>query len=89
MEFLKQYWFIIIAIFSMSVAVGQSLNKIETLEQAVKSNAQTQAEVAEIKLNQERIDERTRNIVETQSRQERTLDSINNMLIQQSQRKIK
>ena len=64
---LKQYWFLIVALVSMSVAWGESYNKINNLEDAVKSNAQTQSEVSDMKAKAAAVDERTKNMQETQN----------------------
>lgn len=65
-DFLKKYWFIIIAVVAMSAAWGQTQNKVSTLEDAVKSNADTQSQVSELQAKQAAIDERTKAIQDTQ-----------------------
>jgi len=65
-SWLGQYWFLIVALFSVSVAWGQTTLKVQTLEEAVKSNAATQSQVSELKANQERIDERTKAMISNQ-----------------------
>lgn len=65
-DFLKKYWFIITAVVTMSTAWGATSNRITTLEEAVKSNADTQAQVSQLQANQAAIDERTKAIQDTQ-----------------------
>jgi Flp pilus assembly protein TadG len=68
LEWLKTYWFIIIALFAGSVAWGQTINKVQTLEDAVKSNAEVHAQVNTLQAGQERLDERTKAMIEAQSK---------------------
>ena len=50
----------------MSTAWGATQNKVNNLEDAVKSNASTQAQVPELQAKQAAIDERTKAIQQTQ-----------------------
>ena len=65
-EFLKKYWFIITAVVAMSAAWGETRTKVITLEDAVKTNAATQADVSDLKANAAAIDERTKAMQKTQ-----------------------
>ena len=49
LTYIKTYWFLIVAFFTMSVAWGQSQLKIQTLEEAVKQTATTQQQVQTLK----------------------------------------
>ena len=71
-EFLKKYWFLITALVAMSVAWGETANKITTLGDAVKSNAQTQSEVSDLKAKSAAVDERTKNMQDTQEAMQQT-----------------
>jgi len=69
LDWLKTYWFIVIALFAGSVAWGQTVTKVQTLEEAVKSNADTQAQVKV-------LDERTKDMKEEQKYQRQLLEQI-------------
>ena len=63
---MKKYWFIITTVVACSVAWGQTTNKVNTLEEAVKSNSEVHQQITDLKANQERLDERTRSIQKNQ-----------------------
>lgn len=71
---LKSHWFLILALVSMTSAFAESRIKIQTLEDAVKSNASTQKEVVDLKTQTARVDERTKAMLESQARQERMIE---------------
>lgn len=73
---LKNYWFLIIALATLSAAWGESQIKILDLETAVKQNATTQSEVSDLKAKTAVINERTKSIKETVERQERLLEKL-------------
>lgn len=66
---MKTYWFIIVALFTGSVAWGQTTLKIQTLEEAVKVTAETQTQVKV-------LDERTQSIKDEQRYQRELLEQI-------------
>lgn len=76
LTYLKTYWFLIVAFFTMSVAWGQSQLKIQTLEEAVKETATTQQQVQALKEQVARTDERTQLMLDSQIRQERLIENI-------------
>lgn len=78
---LKNYWFLIIALVTLSGAWAQSQVKIQSLEEAVKQNITTQQEVTKLTSQFERFDERTKLfdertkfLQESQIRQERMIE---------------
>lgn len=73
---LKNYWFLIAALATLSAAWGSSQVKIQSLEEAVKQNSATQEEVVKLRAQSERIDERTKSIMESQARQERLIEAM-------------
>lgn len=77
-EWLKQYWFLLTALFAMGGAWGQAQYKIQTLEDAVKSNAEVRKEVDTLKSQSARIDERSLAIQQSQERQERMIEMLLN-----------
>lgn len=79
---LKNYWFLAAAIVTVSVAWGQAQTKIQSLEEAIKENANTRTEVVQLRSQMDRAEERTKAIVESQARQERMIE----MLLTTSQR---
>lgn len=85
LEWLKQHWFLLVAILSAGIAWGQTQSKIITLEDAVKENAVTQQKVQTIEKQSERIDERTKAMMESQARQERLIE----MMLQEQRKATK
>lgn len=73
---LKNYWFLIIALVTLSGAWAQSQVKIQTLEEAVKQNVTTQQEVIKLTSQFERFDERTKFLQDSQIRQERMIEML-------------
>jgi len=71
-EFLKKYWFLITTLVTMSAAWGENSNKINNLEDAVKANAATQVEVIDLKTKAAAVDERTKNMQNTQDAMQQT-----------------
>lgn len=71
-EFLKKYWFLITTLVTMSAAWGENTNKINNLEDAVKANAATQVEVIDLKTKAAAVDERTKNMQNTQDAMQQT-----------------
>lgn len=69
LDWLKTYWFIVVALFAGSVAWGQTVTKVQTLEEAVKANAETQSQVKV-------LDERTKDMKEEQKYQRQLLEQI-------------
>lgn len=65
-DLLKKWWFIITAIIGLSTAWGANTVKINNLEDAVKSNAATQAEVSDLRAKSSAVEERTKAIQSTQ-----------------------
>lgn len=65
-EWLSKYWFLIIALSAGSIAWGQTTLKVQTLEDAVKSNAETTSQVHKLQSSQERLDERTKAMIKAQ-----------------------
>lgn len=76
MNIIKNYWFIIAAIVTVSTAWGQSQVKILSLEDAIKETATTQRQVNDLKAQTERIDERTKSLIDSQVRQERMIEML-------------
>ena len=85
MNIIKNYWFVIVAIVTVSTAWGQSQVKILSLEDAIKETATTQRQVNDLKVQTERIDERTKSLIDSQIRQERMIE----MLLSNQQNYIK
>lgn len=83
LEWLKQHWFLLVAILSAGIAWGQTQSKINTMEEAIKENTVTQQKVQTIEKQSERIDERTKAMMEGQARQERLIE-----MMLQEQRKV-
>lgn len=83
LEWLKQHWFLLVAILSAGIAWGQTQSKINTMEEAIKENTVTQQKVQTIEKQSERIDERTKAMLESQARQERLIE-----MMLQEQRKV-
>ena len=71
---IKTHWFLILALVSMSSAYGESRVKIESLEDAVRSNAKVQQEVFDLKTQAARVDERTKLMQESQAKQEKMIE---------------
>lgn len=71
---LKNYWFLAAAIVTVSVAWGQAQTKIQSLEEAIKENANTRNEVLHLRSQMDRSEERTKAIIESQARQERMIE---------------
>jgi biopolymer transport protein ExbB/TolQ len=65
---------IVSTILIMGMAWGQTQSKIATVEDAIKSNAQTQQQVDDLKGQVHRVDERTKMMQESQARQERLIE---------------
>lgn len=76
LDWLKQYWFIIIAFFTVSAAWGQATHKIQTLEDAVKATAETFKATAETQTQVKVLDERTKSIKDEQVYQREMLKEI-------------
>lgn len=76
MNIIKNYWFVIVAIVTVSTAWGQSQVKILSLEDAIKETATTQRQVNDLKAQTERIDERTKSLIDSQVRQERMIEML-------------
>jgi hypothetical protein len=72
-EWLRKNWFLFAAILAAGVAWGQAQMKIQSLEEAVKSNSETQAQVQGVKGQMERMDERTKMMQESMARQEKMI----------------
>ena len=68
-EFLKKYWFILSFIVGSSVAWGQNTLKVQSLEDAVKANAETASQVKVLA-------ERTVSIKQEQDHQRGLLEQI-------------
>jgi hypothetical protein len=85
LEWLKQHWFLLVAILTAGIAWGQTQSKITTLEDVVKENAVTQQRVQTIEKQSERIDERTKAMMEGQARQERLIE----MMLQEQRKATK
>lgn len=83
-EWLQKHWFLIVALSSMSAAWGQAQYKIQSLEEAVKSNAEVKKEIVQIRSQSDRVDERTQAILASQARQERLIE----MLLQAQQAQV-
>jgi urocanate hydratase len=75
-EWLQKHWFLIVALSSMSAAWGQAQYKIQSLEEAVKSNAEVKKEIVQIRSQSDRVDERTQSIQASQARQERLIEML-------------
>ena len=73
---LKNYWFLIIALVSVTGALAQAQIKIQSLEEAVKQNVTTQQEVTKLTSQFERFDERTKFLQDSQIRQERMIEML-------------
>ena len=91
-NWLSKYWFLFTALVAVSVAWGDTVTKVRTIEDAVKQQAQTQAEVAEMKATQARLDERTLALQKGQEKAEASQARIESILMemartQQSQQK--
>lgn len=68
-EFLKKYWFILSFIVGSSVAWGQNTLKVQSLEDAVKANAETATQVKV-------LEDRTKGMKEEQDHQRGLLEQI-------------
>jgi len=78
---IKNYWVIIVAVVSISTAWGENAIKISNLEDAVKSNAETQKQVSGLKEKSAAIDERTQAMQQTQVEQQKMLEQIYSQLL--------
>lgn len=65
-DFLLKYWVIIVAVVGMSTAWGATQVRVNTLEDAVKSNAETQAQVSDLKATTAALNERTKQMQQNQ-----------------------
>ena len=86
-EFLKRWWFLLVAFFSVSVAYGSNLNKIQTLEDAVKANSRTQSDVADLRAGQRVLENSQRSMEKTQERHEEILRQLlmnSNQIVKQN-----
>ena len=75
-EWLQKYWVLLAAAGSATVAVGAGYQKIETMEQAIKSQAQTIQKVEDMRATQSALDERTKLLLEQSRRQEELLQEL-------------
>lgn len=76
LESLRKNWIFIVAFFFMSAAWGQAQYKIQNLEQAVKSNAEVQTQVIDLKVQNARVEEQLKTVKESQKTQEQLLREI-------------
>lgn len=82
---LKNYWFLVLALVTLSAAWGQSQLKIQTLEDNIKQIIVITSEVSNLKAQSERIDERTKALQASQTRTERMIEMLlSNQKIQTS-----
>jgi len=84
LKWLKEYWFIFAFLVASGIAWGETTIKINTVEDAVKSQAQVQQEIVILKEGQATLDERTKLMLE---QQKETQAILRQMLIEQ--RKVK
>jgi hypothetical protein len=63
-KIITHYWTLIVAFFTASVAIGAGYERIDTMEEAYKVQAEHARVINEMKAKQERIDERTTLILE-------------------------
>ena len=71
MKWINEHWQLIaglaaatVFVVAQSIAYGEQVQRIKTMEQAIQAQAQQQATIIEVKSKQERIDERTKLILE-------------------------
>lgn len=69
LQVLKDYWFLVIALTAGSVAWAENTIKVQSLEEAVKANAETQTQVKV-------LDERTKEMKDEQKHQRELLEQI-------------
>jgi hypothetical protein len=81
-EWLQKHWFILAFLLSAGMAIGQQQNKIQSLEEAIKSNIITQNKVEVLQQQSARVDERTQAI---QKDQQETKAMLNLLLSYQRQ----
>lgn len=77
-DWFKRHWFLLGAVLAVGIAWGETVNKVHTLEDAIKSNAEVSKEVVELKSGQSRLDERTQNMQKDQAEQRQILLEILN-----------
>ncbi len=63
-DWLSKHWFLVAAGFTTVSAIGAGGQKILTIEDAVKANAENGKKIEEIKATQARLDERTQMILD-------------------------
>ena len=68
-EFLKKYWFILSFLVASGIAWGQNTLKVQSLEDAVKANAETATQVKV-------LEDRTKGMKEEQDHQRGLLEQI-------------
>jgi hypothetical protein len=80
LKWLKDYWFIGAFLVASSMAWGENTTKIQTLEEAVKAQAQVQQEIVQLKQGQATLDERTKLMLDAQKE---TQQLLRQMLLEQ------
>lgn len=73
MTWIKAHWFLLLAIAGGGVAWGTQEVKVQTLEEAVKRQAEIDARVRDQSVKTAEIDERTKMMVRMQEEQQRLL----------------
>jgi len=66
LKLLKDYWFLGAFLVASGMAWAETTTKVQTLEEAVKSQAQVQQEIVQLKEGQATLDERTKLMLDEQ-----------------------
>jgi len=79
-RWLKEYWFLVVFLFASGMAWAETTAKIQTIEDAVKSQSQVQQEIVHLKEGQAKLDDRTKLMLDEQKE---TQQLLRQMLLEQ------
>lgn len=77
-EWLKQHWFLITTLVSVTTVLAADHQKIQSLEEAVKNQSNIRSEIAQLQAQTARTDERTLMIIQLLEQQNRMMQDANN-----------
>jgi hypothetical protein len=76
LEWLKSYWFLFAFLVASGAVYGQYAQKVERLEDAVKSWSTKEEQVQKLRSQVDVLDDRTKRIMETQEQQSKDIQTL-------------
>jgi hypothetical protein len=76
LKWIKEYWFLGAFLVASGMAWAETTTKVQSLEQAVKSQVQVQQEIVHLREGQATLDERTKLMLEEQKETRQLLKQI-------------